>query len=132
MELTTNQTLYSKQKWHARFDASEQAMELYFSDQLEDHDISNYLNLVHDMVELMPVKTLLINDEKIEKDPLSLDWKIIEASWESFCKKGGQKVVVIHKSNVPSYTKEMYTNALKEYGIPIKLEFVTCKHSITY
>lgn len=129
MELTTNKTLSSQQPWHVRFDSSEQSMELYFTDQLADQDISNYLHLVHDMVEFMPVKTLLINDHKIKKDPLSLDWKIIEASWESLCKKGGKRVVVIHQSTIPSYTKEIYTDALKNYGIPIDLEFVTRKRS---
>ena len=122
MELTTNQILYSNQGWHTRFDATDQSMELYITDELTDDDISNYLQLVHDMVELMPVKTLLINDNKI-KDPLSLYWKIIESSWESFCRQGGKRIVVIHQSNLPNYVQKTYTNAIEKYGIPIKLEF---------
>lgn len=123
MELTTNQTLYSKQPWHTRFDATDQTMELYFTDELADEDISTYLHLVHDMVEFMPVKTLLINDKKIKKDPLGLDWKIIEASWESLCGKGGKKIVIIHQSSLPAYVKETYSSTLENYGIPIELEF---------
>ncbi len=129
MELTTNQTLYSNQPWHTRFDATDQSMELYFTEELADDDISNYLQLVHNMVELIPVKTLLINGNKIKKNPLGLYWKIIESSWESFCRKGGKRIVVIHQSNIPNYVQNTYTNAIEKYGIPIELEFRTSEHS---
>jgi hypothetical protein len=117
MELSTNQT------WHTNFDAVNQSMELYFTDELADEDISNYLQFVHDLLSFMPVKTLIINDNKIKKDPLSLDWKIIESSWESLCKKGSEKIVIIHQTNLPVYVQKTYTNAIENYGLPIKLEF---------
>jgi hypothetical protein len=123
MELSTNQTLYGKKQWHTRFNATDQSMELYFTDELADDDIDHYLHLVHDMVEFMPVKTLFINDNKIKKDPLGLDWKIIEASSESLCRKGGKRIVVIHQSNLPTYVQKTYSSTLEKYGIPIELEF---------
>jgi hypothetical protein len=77
----------------------------------------------------MPVKTLLINNNDNEKNHLGLNWKIVEATWESIYKNGGKKIIVIHQSNLPAYVKEMYSHALKEYGVPIKLEFKSARKS---
>jgi hypothetical protein len=128
MELVASKTLNSNQPWQVHVDASNQSIELFFTDELQDSVIDDYLRLVRQIVEIIPVKTLLINDQNIKKDPLRLDWKIIETSWVSFCRKGGNRVVVIHQSNLPIYMKEIYWNALRIYNIPIELEF-KCKGS---
>lgn len=130
MESTTGHSMCSNQPWHTHFDAAGQTMELYFSKDVSDEDIENCLGSVQAAVKLVPIKTFLINDHKIKKNPLSLDWKIIEASWESFCGNGGKKIVVIHQTNLPDYMKKAYTEAIEKYGIPIELEFKTMQHSI--
>lgn len=131
METVINHSMHSEQPWHTNFNASDQSIEFYFTEDLADADIDNYLQMVNSMVKFMPAKTLLINDTTIKKEPLGLDWKIIEASWESFCGNGGKKMIVIHQTDIPEYMQKTYTKALEEYGIPIELEFKTSQHSTT-
>lgn len=129
METVINHSMYEEQPWHTKFNASDQSLEFYFTEDLADADIDNYLQMVSGMVNIMPVKTLLINDKEIKKDPLGLDWKIIEASWETICRNGGKRIIVIHQSNLPAYVKKTYSDVLEKYGIPIELEFKTSQHS---
>ena len=125
METLTNHSLSIENPWHTHYNAIDQSMELYFSKDVSDEDIENCLESVQAAVKLVPTKTFLINDDKIKKDPLSLDWKIIEASWESFCGNGGKKIVVIHQTNLPVYMQKIYKEAIEKYGIPIELAFET-------
>lgn len=125
MKVTTSHSLQPDHAWHTHFNSTDQTLEVYFTDEVGDNEIENCLGSVKAAIKHIPTKTIQINDDKIKKDPLGLDWKIIEASWESFCNNGGQKIVVIHQTNLPVYMQRTYTNALEEYGIPLELEFKT-------
>lgn len=129
MKTENKNPLHTKPSWHSFFDASDQTMKLSFTEDIADCDIEHYLQMVRAMVHFMPVKTLMINDDKIKNNPLGLDWKIIETNWENLCNNGGKKIIVIHQSKLPSYLKETYVNAIKSYGIPIELEFRSTEKS---
>jgi hypothetical protein len=123
MESTTGHSFYSNQPWHTHFDAADQTMELYFTDDMDDVDIGKCLKSVPAIVNGLPIKTFVINDDKVKRNPLALDWKIIERSWENFCRNGGEKIIVIHQNGLPDYMQKIYTEAFEKYGIPIGLEF---------
>ena len=127
MESTPGHSLYSNQPWHTHFDAADQTMELNFTGEMADVDISKCLKSVQAIVNGLPIKTFVINDDKVKRNPLALDWKIIERSWESFCQNGGKKIVVVHQTRLPVYVQWTYTNAIEKYGIPIELEFKTTR-----
>lgn len=129
MEFITSHSLQPNHPWHTHFASTDQTLEVYFTDEVGDTEVENCLRSVQAAIKLIPIKTFLINDNKIKKNALGLDWKIIEASWKSFCSNGGEKIVVIHQSELPVYMQKIYTNALEKYGIPIELEFKTSKHS---
>ena len=129
MEHITSQTLQPDHPWHTHFNSSDQSLEIYFTDEIRDDEIENCLGSVQAAIKLIPTKTILINDNKVMNDPLGLDWKIIEASWESFCGNGGEKIIVIHQTGLPIYLQRTYTKALEKYGIPIELEFKSSHHS---
>jgi len=129
MELTTSHSLQPDHPWHAHFNSTDQTLEVYFTDEIRDDDIENCLGSVKAAVKLIPTKTILINDNNVKNNPLSLDWKIIEASWESFCANGGKKIVVYHQKDLPIYMQLTYINAIEKYGIPIDLEFRASQHS---
>jgi hypothetical protein len=128
MESTTGHSLYSNQPWQMNFDAADQTMELYFTGDMNDVDIGKCLKSVPAIVNGLPIKTFVINDDKVKRNPLALDWKIIERSWESFCRNGGEKIIVIHQAGLPEYMQKIYTEAFEKYGIPIGLEFKTFLH----
>lgn len=123
MKTVLNNSFTSEKPWRTNYDATDQSMELYFTGDIVDTDIDNYLRLVSSLVNFVPVKTLLINDNKVKKGSLGLDWEIIEASWEAIFRNGGKKIIVVHQSDLPAYVKEMYSHAMEKNGVPIKLEF---------
>ena len=110
------------QPWKTFFDSSNQKMTLYLDQDLKEGDVENFLHFTHDMVRLLQVKTLFIRDNRMVENPLGLDWKIIETTWEGICMNGGNKIIVNHHNKLPRYVTNTYTNAIKKYGIPINLE----------
>jgi hypothetical protein len=123
MKTLQNYSFTSEKPWQTNYNATDQSMELYFTEDIAATDIDTYLKLVGSLVNFVPVRTLIINDNKIQKGSLGLDWEIIEASWEAIYRNGGKKIIVIHQSDLPSYVKKMYSQAMDQHGVPIKLEF---------
>ncbi|HBH24079.1 MAG TPA: hypothetical protein DDY13_11740 [Cytophagales bacterium] len=111
-----------EKSWHTSYDSKDHTLEVYFTEDAKNMDVKSFLKSISGVVELLNTKTLIIRDDNIESDPLGLDWKIIEATWESICKNGGNKIIVKHHDTIPPYIRRTYTDALEYYGIPINVE----------
>lgn len=123
MNIVFDNQVFSGQPWHTKFNAADQTLEISFAKEMTDKFIDSFLHSIQSSVNLVPVKTFIIQDDHIENDHLGLDWKIIEALWEVFCENGGKNVIISHRDKLPAYVKKMYADALESYGIPLNLEF---------
>jgi len=123
MKTVISQTCDVGKPWYTNYNDSDQSMTLSFRKDIEDADIEHNLSLLSKMVSFLPVKTLLINDSKLKKDPLRFCWKIVEVSWEAIHRNGGNRIVVIHQSDLSSNMTKPYSDAMKAFGLPVKLEF---------
>ncbi len=99
------------------------SLKVSWQGNISDKDIGVCIGWIGSMVKTLSVKTLLIDSSNLKGSDFGLNWKIIENSWQSFCENGGKKIVVINTLRMPKYMEEEYTSAIKDYGIPIELEF---------
>jgi hypothetical protein len=99
------------------------SLRVSWRDHVPEKAINPCIELITALVKALSVQNLVINGSCLKDPDSGLNWKIIESCWLAFCENGGKKIVVINKSRPPHYLEEEYTNAIKEYGIPIELEF---------
>jgi hypothetical protein len=123
MNLPDNQLVTVGGSWTLACDQVARNLDLHFSKDPEESEYGGLLQLVCDHIELFGILTVTISDENIVNNPLGVDWKILEACWSPILKNGGGKIIVKHPHDLPAYITYMYTNILRQYGVPIELEF---------
>lgn len=98
-------------------------LKIIWNREIPDNEINKCLYHIKSLIDAMHVQTLMIDSSRIQKSALSLDWKIIESSWQSFYNNGGKKIIVVNKHREPNNIETEYINIIIKNGIPIELEY---------
>jgi len=124
MKTVPNHHFSSKNAWEGCFCKTNQTLEIRIAQGIGGKTVADGLSAFQDNVKHLEFKTLLIHDNKEQQPHLGLDWKIIEACWESICRNDGQRIVISHKNHLPAYLKEMYRDTIKRFGTKVDLQFI--------
>jgi hypothetical protein len=104
-------------------DRDNNSLQVSWHDQIPDRDIGTCIELIHSLLKAVSVQKLLLNGSKMKDSCSWLNWRVIEHCWQTFCENGGEKIVMINDSRSDKRLEEEYINIIKEYEIPINLEF---------
>lgn len=99
------------------------SLEVHWHKSIPDNKINQCISNVKSLLEILPVKILLLDSTNLLSYDLALNWKIIESSWKVFYDNGGEKIVILNKKGLSSSLVDEYKCVIKKYGIPIELEF---------
>ena len=102
---------------------SDKSLEVHWHKSIPDNKIEQCIEKVGSLIKIIPVQYLFIDGSELESYEFGLNWKIIEHSWKAFYENGGKKIIVLNKTIPPGYILKEYKDAMKEYGIPLELEF---------
>jgi len=101
----------------------DQSLEVHWKKEIPEEKVDQCLNIVESLVSITPAKNLIIDSIELEDSDFGLNWKIIEHTWKSFFENGGEKIIILNKSDFPISFQKEYKAVLKEYGIPLKIDF---------
>jgi hypothetical protein len=101
----------------------DKSLEVHWHRNIPDDKIDQCVSNIRSMLKILPAKILVIDGSDLINYDLELNWKIIESSWKIFHDNGGEKIVILNNMKLPGYLIEEYRHSIKEYGIPIELEF---------
>lgn len=101
----------------------DQSLEVHWKKVIPEDKVDQCLNIVESLVNITPAKNLLIDGIELEDSDFGLNWKIIEHTWKSFYENGGEKIIILNRNDFPKYIQEEYKAVLKQYGIPLKIDF---------
>lgn len=101
----------------------DQSLEVHWLEEIPEKDLDQCLSIVSSFLNVAPARNLVIDGIELKDSEFSLNWKIIEHTWKSFYENGGKKIVIQNKKKLPRYIREEYEAAIKDYGIPLKIDF---------